>query len=83
MTQLRGDQTAWPLYITIGNLKRSVRRKQTVPSTLLLGFLPISKVITKASDQEISYKVKSALYYLAISIILERSYRILLIKIYS
>ena len=37
-----GDQAAWPVYITIGNLDRRTCRKQTVPGLILLGFLPIT-----------------------------------------
>jgi hypothetical protein len=37
-----GDQSVWPIYITIGNLDRKTRRKQTVPGSILLEFLPIT-----------------------------------------
>jgi hypothetical protein len=74
MTQLRGDQSAWPVYITIGNLTRSARRMQTSPGSLLVGFLPISKDVTKASDHDMAYEIKSDLYHQSMSIILQRSY---------
>jgi hypothetical protein len=74
MTQLRGDQSAWPVYLTIGNLPREIRRKQTIPATLLIGFLPISKDITKSSDSAMAYSVKSELYHQAMSAIFERMY---------
>jgi hypothetical protein len=77
MTQLRGDQTAWPVYMTIGNLTRSVRRKQSVPSTLLVGFLPISKEVSKASDNDMAYEVKSDLYHLSMGVIFKRMSSIL------
>ena len=36
-----GDQTLWPVYITIRNLFAKTRRSQKRPGTLLLGFIPI------------------------------------------
>jgi hypothetical protein len=73
MTHLRGDQSVWPLYITVGNLSRSARRKQTVPSTLLLGLLPISKEVTKQSDEKMAYQIKSDLYHQSMRTVLERT----------
>lgn len=41
LTRHRGDLAAWPVYITIGNLKVTVRRNQRRPGMVLLGLLPI------------------------------------------
>jgi hypothetical protein len=72
MTTLSGDRTAWPVYMTIGNLPRRVRRKQTSPALLLIGMLPISKEVTKSSDPDMAYSIKSDLYHMAMNAILER-----------
>jgi hypothetical protein len=76
MTKLRGNQICWPIYGTIGNLTRGVRRRQNVPSVLLLGFLPISKTMTAkiSQGQDIARRIKSQLYHAAMSIILERMF---------
>ncbi|TAQ90574.1 hypothetical protein B7494_g1099 [Chlorociboria aeruginascens] len=71
MTHLRGDRVAWPVYMTIGNLPRRIRRKQTLLATLLIGLLPISKDITKLSDLEMAYIIRSEIYHKAMEIILE------------
>ncbi|CDO75468.1 hypothetical protein BN946_scf184935.g4 [Trametes cinnabarina] len=44
LTVLRGDQTAWPVYLTIGNIEKSVRRKPSAHAVLLLGYIPTSKL---------------------------------------
>lgn len=72
MTKLRGDRTAWPVYIQIGNLNRRTRRKQIIPSTLLVGLLPISKEVSRQTDQDLSHKIKSDLYHTAMGIIFDR-----------
>lgn len=71
LTQHHGDQVAWPIYITIGNLVSETRRSPLRPSTLLLGFLPIP-------SQEFS-SYKRPLYHLAMATILERKCLALLI----
>ena len=52
ITKLRGDVSTWPVYITIGNISRDIRRKQTVLSKLLLGFILVFKDITKSVDNK-------------------------------
>jgi DNA polymerase IIIc chi subunit len=64
LTYHHGDRAAWPVYITIGNLDRRTRRQQTRPGTLLLGFLPI----TKMGEEDI----KAEVYHTAMATILQR-----------
>jgi hypothetical protein len=59
-----GDQSVWPIYITIGNLDRKTRRNQTVPGSILLGFLPIT---SKTADES-----KAHVYHAAMELILKR-----------
>ena len=68
LTQHHGDVAAWPVYLTIGNLKAKVRRQQKRPSSLLLGFIPIG-----ASGD---YKAK--IWHAALSAMLERKYMIII-----
>ena len=64
LTQHHGDESAWPIYITIGNLDRATRRKQTVPGSVLLGFLPVTSEVADDS--------KARVYHAAMELILKR-----------
>ena len=59
-----GDQSAWPIYITIGNLDRKTRRSQKVPGSVLLGFLPITSETVDDS--------KARVYHAVMELILKR-----------
>ena len=59
-----GDESAWPIYVTIGNLDRGTRRNQTVPGSVLLGFLPVTSEMADDS--------KARVYHAAMELILKR-----------
>ena len=66
LTQLHGDQSAWPVYITIGNLDRQTRRAQKRPAVILLGLIPIPRGKADAS-------AKADIYHEAMGLMLQRT----------
>ncbi|RPB06483.1 hypothetical protein P167DRAFT_478110, partial [Morchella conica CCBAS932] len=49
LTNFSGDKKAWPIYLTIGNIKSSVRSKPTGHSLILLMPLPVRPRLGKNS----------------------------------
>ncbi|CAE6475454.1 unnamed protein product [Rhizoctonia solani] len=43
LTNFSGGKSAWPVYISIGNIPKSIRAKVSTYSTLLLAYLPVPK----------------------------------------
>lgn len=65
LSRHQGDLSAWPVYLTIGNLKAHVRRAQKRPGLVLIGLLPIVP-----NDDGL---IKSNVWHSSMSIISERT----------
>ncbi|KII82882.1 hypothetical protein PLICRDRAFT_58608 [Plicaturopsis crispa FD-325 SS-3] len=44
LTRFRGDKQAWPVYLTIGNIEKEIRRQPSSRATILVGHLPVARL---------------------------------------
>lgn len=55
LSKFRGDKTAWPVYLSIGNIDKDIRRKPSMGATVLLGYIPSDGLDEIENDTERSH----------------------------
>ncbi|KAG6848387.1 hypothetical protein H0H93_000646 [Arthromyces matolae] len=69
LSNFRGDQSAWPLYLTIGNIAKDVRREVSAHATILIGYLPIPKFDCFSKDARSLAKYR--LFHMCMGLVLK------------
>ncbi|KAG1770175.1 hypothetical protein EDD22DRAFT_977202 [Suillus occidentalis] len=44
LSQFRGDQEVWPVYLTLGNISKDIHRQPSKHAAILIAYLPITKL---------------------------------------
>ncbi|KAF8545975.1 hypothetical protein OG21DRAFT_1479733 [Imleria badia] len=53
----KGDKTAWPVYLTIGNISKEICREPSRHASVLLGYLPVSKLASFEDNLVAGYRL--------------------------
>jgi hypothetical protein len=70
MTMMASGQQAYPVYITLGNIDKDIRRKPSHRANVLLGYLPVDEFKDVASDND-RQRLKGELVHRTKEILLE------------
>ncbi|RDX46169.1 hypothetical protein OH76DRAFT_1356587 [Lentinus brumalis] len=44
LSRFSGDKQAWPVYLSIGNISKEIRRQPSKRATVLVGYIPVTKL---------------------------------------
>ncbi|KAH9955208.1 hypothetical protein BGW80DRAFT_1439559 [Lactifluus volemus] len=50
LSRFGGDKSAWPVYMTLGNINKAKRRQPNAHATILIGYLPVPNLDTISED---------------------------------
>ncbi|KZV76152.1 hypothetical protein PENSPDRAFT_598761 [Peniophora sp. CONT] len=70
LSTFSGDKQAWPVYLSIGNISKGIRRQPSKHAMVLLGYLPYSKLKCYRTKDERSFQGQRLFHY-AMKTILE------------
>ena len=70
LSRLSGGQYAYPVYLTIGNISKTIRRKPTKGASMVIGYLPVDSFKDVANDS-LRIQLKGELLHCALEAIIE------------
>ncbi|KAG1883313.1 hypothetical protein F4604DRAFT_1575913, partial [Suillus subluteus] len=69
LCQFRGDKTAYPVYLTIGNISKSIRRKPSFRAQKLIGYLPTVSLDGKDLSADNARLIHAQLFHYAMGVV--------------
>ncbi|KAG8763877.1 hypothetical protein FRC12_008370 [Ceratobasidium sp. 428] len=70
MTKLSGNQSAHPVYLTIGNISKAVRRQATKHATIVIGYLPVDS-FANVPQKPLRQQLKAQLLHYSMQQVME------------
>jgi hypothetical protein len=70
LSTMCGGQQAYPVYVTIGNISKSLRRKASTRAMVLLAYLPVDKFLHISDPDERSW-LKHEVTHRAMEIVMD------------
>ncbi|KAI0733701.1 hypothetical protein C8Q72DRAFT_880835 [Fomitopsis betulina] len=71
LTQFSGNKSAYPVYLTLGNIPRAIHRKPSQHACILLGYLPVSKIDKEKITKHEQKSRVQRLFHTAMCVILK------------
>ena len=71
LTQFSGSKSAYPVYMTLGNIPRALRRKPSEHACILIGYLSVDKVDTEGLSSRRQRALAQQLFHTSTRMILE------------
>ncbi|KAJ6549197.1 hypothetical protein B0H10DRAFT_2242974 [Mycena sp. CBHHK59/15] len=71
LTQFSGGKSAYPVYLTLGNIPKSLRRKPSQSACILIGYLSVDKIIRKQLSQQSVKMRNQKLFHASMRVILQ------------
>ncbi|KAF8513692.1 hypothetical protein JB92DRAFT_3083158 [Gautieria morchelliformis] len=63
LSQFSGDKSAWPVYLTIGNISKCTHRQIGKHAMILLGYIPVSKLRCFATADQRKMQAQRLFHY--------------------
>jgi hypothetical protein len=71
LTQFSGSKSAYPVYLTLGNIPKVIRRKPSQQACILIGYLSVDKILASHLTQKDKSSRVQRLFHDSMRIILE------------
>ncbi|KAF8814829.1 hypothetical protein BYT27DRAFT_7007339, partial [Phlegmacium glaucopus] len=72
LTQFSGSKAAYPVYLTIGNLPKSIRRKPSQHGCILIAYLSVEKIQRRSLMSDVEHRSRvQRIFHESMRVILE------------